>query len=549
MIENAQRKEITKQKEGVQQKDTEIINVIETLREELKSTKQENCLVAEELERTKSALTVAIQEKETMIENVQRKEMAKQEEEVHKKDTEIINKEKTGVKPLEEEKDLTKSEQHKEEDIQILEQKEQAVQEQMEQVTNENTKASVETTSPEKAMPTSKPVPNRSSNIPIGKKPTTPKHMSYASQPKHMTPKSSTSLQSEFQQAGYEIEDGFDSDENQNTFSELRRGDDASTGSLDDSLKGSESFVSLDNYKDIGSLKQRVGSAKERDRKYSQESETQLKERKSSQENEARLKEPQSIMAAMGLSSCIHKEEVLQKPVGSLATELSQASETSHRSNTVESLPLSSSNAEVDVTTDKGAGSLVEATAVKESVVLAEEQKKPFSFTAAVDDDTSSESESSDDEDVVITNKGDKCMFVCVSVSVCVCLSLCVSVSVWLGIFVYICYMYHIRRNIDSDFNLAIWRSCKDCQINLRHYQSIYSCILQPWVFPHTEMKSASLKSRQQCFLSKPPNIYACISTYAVYVCTSVCCVCVCIFVCACFSANVVLLPVQELRV
>ena len=377
-------------------------------------------MVAEELERTKSALAVAIQEKETMAENTQRKEMAKQEEEVQEKDTEIINEEKrSDVKLLEEEKDLTKSEQHKQEDSQLLEQKEQAVQEQMNQVTNEITKASVETTNPEKAMPTNKQVPNRSSNIPIGKKPATPKHMSYASPPKHMTPKSSANLQSEFQQAGYEIEDGYDSDENPNTFSELPRGDDVSTGSLDDSLKGSESFVSLDNY---GSLKQRVGSAKERDRKYSQESDTQLKERKSLQDNEARLKEPQTVAAAMALSSQMHKEEVLQKPAASLATEISQASETGHPSNTIESLPLSTSNTEIDVTKDKGAGSSVEAIAAKESVVLTEEQRKPLSVIAIVDDDDiSSESESSDNDDVVII-KGDKCVFVCICVYVFLCI-------------------------------------------------------------------------------------------------------------------------------
>ena len=274
MAENAQRKEMAGQEE----------QLTETLRVELERTKRENCLVAEELERTKSALTVAIQEKETNAENAQRKEVVKQQEEIQEKDTEFVSKERSDTKPLEEEKNLTKSDQHKE-DIQLLEQqKEQAVQEQIKQVANDNTKVLVETTSPEKATPTSKPVPSRSSaNIAIGKKPTTPKHMSYASPPKHMMPKSLTNLQSEFQQAGYEIEDGFDSDENPNTFSELPRGDDGSTGSLDDSLKGSESFVSLDNYKEFGSLKQRVGSAKERDRKYSQESETHLKERKSSQ--------------------------------------------------------------------------------------------------------------------------------------------------------------------------------------------------------------------------------------------------------------------------
>ena len=423
MAENAQRKEMVQEEQ-----------LTETLRVELERTKRENRLVAEELERTKSALTVAIQEKETNAENAQRKEVVKQQEEIQEKDTEFVSKERSDTKPLEEEKKLTKSDQHKE-DIQLLEQhKEQAVQEQIKQVVNDNTKALVETTSPEKATPTSKPVPSRSSaNIAIGKKPTTSKHMSYASPPKHMMPKSLTNLQSEFQQAGYEIEDGFDSDENPNTFSELPRGDDGSTGSLDDSLKGSESFVSLDNYKEFGSLKQRVGSAKERDRKYSQESETHLKERKSSQENEAWLKEPQTVTAAVPLSSQVHKEEVLQKPAANLATEISQASETSHPSNTIEPQALSSSSVVTDVTKDKGVGGLVGATAIKESGVLTE-QRKPFSNVDDDDDDDddSSENESSDDD--VVIKKGDKCvcvracMRVCVHVCVCLCVCVCVCV-------------------------------------------------------------------------------------------------------------------------
>ena len=33
--------------------------------------------------------------------------------------------------------------------------------------------------------------------------------------------------------------------------------------------------------------------------------------------------------------------------------------------------------------------------------------------------------------------------------------------------------IYRINRNIDSDFNLVIWRTHRDCQINLRHYRSI----------------------------------------------------------------------------
>ena len=34
---------------------------------------------------------------------------------------------------------------------------------------------------------------------------------------------------------------------------------------------------------------------------------------------------------------------------------------------------------------------------------------------------------------------------------------------------------YRISRNIDSGFNLAIWQTHQDRQINLRHYQSIYT--------------------------------------------------------------------------
>ena len=143
MAENAQRKEMVQEEQ-----------LTETLRVELERTKRENRLVAEELERTKSALTVAIQEKETNAENAQRKEVVKQQEEIQEKDTEFVSKERSDTKPLEEEKNLTKSDQHKE-DIQLLEQqKEQAVQEQIKQVANDNTKALVETTSPEKATPT-----------------------------------------------------------------------------------------------------------------------------------------------------------------------------------------------------------------------------------------------------------------------------------------------------------------------------------------------------------------------------------------------------------
>ena len=35
--------------------------------------------------------------------------------------------------------------------------------------------------------------------------------------------------------------------------------------------------------------------------------------------------------------------------------------------------------------------------------------------------------------------------------------------------------IYRISRSIDSDFNLAIWQTRQDHQINLCHYQSIYT--------------------------------------------------------------------------
>ena len=74
--------------------------------------------------------------------------------------------------------------------------------------------------------------------------------------------------------------------------------------------------------------------------------------------------------------------------------------------------------------------------------------------------------------------------------------------------------LYCISRNIDSDFNLVIWRSCKDRQINLRHYQSIYTTSMG---FPPYSNDIRQFKIRQQCFLSKPPNItFTNISAYMI---------------------------------
>ena len=53
--------------------------------------------------------------------------------------------------------------------------------------------------------------------------------------------------------------------------------------------------------------------------------------------------------------------------------------------------------------------------------------------------------------------------------------SLLLSTSVLNDIYIICMYVYRISRNIDSDFNLAIWRTRQDRQINLRHYRSIYT--------------------------------------------------------------------------
>ena len=65
---------------------------------------------------------------------------------------------------------------------------------------------------------------------------------------------------------------------------------------------------------------------------------------------------------------------------------------------------------------------------------------------------------------------------------------------------------YRISKNIDSDFNMMIWQLRKDHQINLLHYRSIYIHYKRGFSL-HTVLKAANLKSRQQHFLNKLPNI------------------------------------------
>ena len=387
----------------------------------------------EELDRTKTALAATIQEKEGIAANYRSKETLKQDEELsqQQKDLLTVTEEKSVAKTTNEvKKDLTKLEQQGEEaDVCTMEHTEQTGKEQAEQVTS---KSSIETSTPEK-ISSSKLPPHRvvSANIPTGKKPATQKQ--FTSPPKHTTPRSMANLQSEFQQAGVEIDDVFDSDENLNTFSELPREEAECTSatSLEDSLLGSESFLSLDNYnKDIGSQKQKsskVGSAKEKDRKHSQENEAHVKEHKLLQEGGSQPKEPMVIATAASLTSQT-VGEVHQKPAASPSTGILQISET------INVVEPSSSN--FDVVKNKGVDSSVDTNTAKKSDALSVQEK-------ASSGDDSSESDSSDDEDVVISKGVNVCVSVYACVCVCVrivCLCVCV-IHTYIRVCVYIFFI------------------------------------------------------------------------------------------------------------
>ena len=74
---------------------------------------------------------------------------------------------------------------------------------------------------------------------------------------------------------------------------------------------------------------------------------------------------------------------------------------------------------------------------------------------------------------------------------------------------------YRISRNIDSDFNLAIWRLHKDRQINSCHYRSIFYTTSMG--FSTYSAQNRQFKIPPTAFLSKPPNImFANNSTYTV---------------------------------
>ena len=54
---------------------------------------------------------------------------------------------------------------------------------------------------------------------------------------------------------------------------------------------------------------------------------------------------------------------------------------------------------------------------------------------------------------------------------------------------------------------ILVWRFGDRIKIVELTYAIIDLFMLQAWAFLHAVMISANLKSRQQCFLSKPPNI------------------------------------------
>ena len=76
-------------------------------------------------------------------------------------------------------------------------------------------------------------------------------------------------------------------------------------------------------------------------------------------------------------------------------------------------------------------------------------------------------------------------------------------------------FIYHISRNIDSDFNLVVCLFMI-AKLNVCHSPSLH---MQAWVSFYTVIKAANLKSCQQCFLSKLPNImFTNISVYTAYI-------------------------------
>ena len=385
------------------------------LTDELKRARHDKQLIAEELERTKAALAAVVKERETMP----KKEKQEQEELLQQKENEahesllqqqevLITTEDNKSSTLQhsdEEKEVVKQ-PHKGEEQDLLDkQKQTENQKKGKVVSNEDHKLSQQEAGlAEKASSRPPIAPRASASVPVGKKSAQKQLITkFGSPPKHISPKSIANLQSEFQQAGYEIEDGFDSEGDLNTFSELRKeeAECVSTTSLEDSLLGSESFISLDNYsqKHKQEKPSRVSSAKEKERKHSYESE---KERKHSQESDKEYKRSQELdsqpkkksctvaatmfpSAAVTAASSIPSEQSLQEPSVNLAEEVSQASEATQ--------PM-----------------VTKPSAISDDVNSSNKVQAPSKASfwskdaSAEDDEDSSDSDSSDDD--IVINKG-----------------------------------------------------------------------------------------------------------------------------------------------
>ena len=105
--------------------------------------------------------------------------------------------------------------------------------------------------------------------------------------------------------------------------------------------------------------------------------------------------------------------------------------------------------------------------------------------------------------------------------------------------------IYRISRNIDSDFNLAIWRMHRDRQIYLHHYRSIYttsmgfspySTEIRQFKIPPTALFERTTKYNVRQYFCLYGIVCVSVRVY-VRVCLCVCiCVCVhvCVFACTC---------------
>ena len=81
--------------------------------------------------------------------------------------------------------------------------------------------------------------------------------------------------------------------------------------------------------------------------------------------------------------------------------------------------------------------------------------------------------------------------------------------------YISLCLVYTVLAEILTV--TLIWRFGEHVKIAKLTYAIIDLFVLQAWVSLHTELKSANLKSCQQRFLSKPPNImFVNISAYTV---------------------------------